>query len=54
MSSAPTGDRVTDAANTIKSQFDVKIFQLVLLVIAAVGVFGLIFSVVMIVQSMRK
>ena len=54
VSSAPTGDRVTDAANTIKSQFDVKIFQLVLLVIAAVGVFGLIFSVVMIVQSMRK
>ena len=54
VSSAPTGDRVTDAANTIKSQFDVKIFQLVLLVIAAVGVFGLIFSVVMIVQSMRE
>lgn len=54
VSSAPTGDRVTDAANTIKSRFDVKIFQLVLLVIAAVGVFGLIFSVVMIVQSMRQ
>ena len=54
VSSAPTGDRVTDAANTIKSRFDVKIFQLVLLIIAAVGVFGLIFSVVMIVQSMRE
>lgn len=54
VSSAPTGDRVTDAANTIKSRFDVKIFQLVLLIIAAAALFGLIFSVAMAVQGLRR
>ena len=47
----PTGDPLTDSAQNVKERFDVKIFQLVLLVLAAAAVFVLLLSAAMLVRG---
>ena len=54
-SAASTVDSALDGATqTLRSNFDATIFQLVLLIIGAVALFGLILSVVMLVREIRR
>ena len=43
-----------EAAATLRSSFDVTAFQLVLLIICAVALFGMILNLAMLVREVRK